>query len=84
MFGLQLLANAPYFVQDVGMDSANSLTLLVWGTRQGLIATLISLGALNVFGRGHLILLTPSTAWACQLPSGDSDRFTKLIIRHLK
>ncbi|KAJ5499472.1 hypothetical protein N7453_008523 [Penicillium expansum] len=58
MFGLQLLANASYFMQIVGMSSSNSLIFLILGIGLGLIANVISLWALNAFGRRSLILLT--------------------------
>ncbi|KAI1838083.1 transcriptional regulator family: Fungal Specific TF [Penicillium roqueforti] len=58
MFGLQLLANASYFMQIVGMGSSNSLIFLILGIGLGLISNVISLWALNVFGRRLLILLT--------------------------
>ncbi|KAJ5384200.1 Major facilitator superfamily domain general substrate transporter [Penicillium concentricum] len=58
MFGLQLLANSSYFMQIVGMGSANSLIFLILGIGLGLIANVVSLWALNVFGRRFLILLT--------------------------
>ncbi|KAJ5583188.1 hypothetical protein N7535_001808 [Penicillium sp. DV-2018c] len=58
MFGLQLLANASYFMQVVGMSSANSLIFLILGIGLGLIANFVSLWALNAFGRRFLILIT--------------------------
>lgn len=58
MFGLQLLANASYFMQVVGMGSSNSLIFLILGIGLGLIANVVSLWALNAFGRRFLILLT--------------------------
>ncbi|KAJ5960718.1 uncharacterized protein N7479_007868 [Penicillium vulpinum] len=58
LFGLQLLANSSYFMQIVGMSSANSLVFLILGIGLGLIANFISLWALNAFGRRFLILLT--------------------------
>jgi Sugar (and other) transporter. len=51
LFGLQLLANASYFAQTVGMGSANSLIFLILGIGLGLIANLGSLWVLNGFGR---------------------------------
>jgi MFS family permease len=58
MFGLQLLANASYFMQIVGMGASNSLVFLILGIGLGLIANVVSLWALNAFGRRFLILLT--------------------------
>ncbi|CAG8885594.1 unnamed protein product [Penicillium egyptiacum] len=58
MFGLQLLANASYFMQVVGMGASNSLVFLILGIGLGLIANVICLWALNAFGRRFLILLT--------------------------
>ncbi|CAG8248154.1 unnamed protein product [Penicillium nalgiovense] len=58
MFGLQLLANASYFMQIVGMGASNSLVFLILGIGLGLIANVVSLWALNSFGRRLLILVT--------------------------
>ncbi|KAJ9491605.1 hypothetical protein VN97_g1630 [Penicillium thymicola] len=70
MFGLQLLANASYFMQVVGMSSSNSLIFLILGIGLGLIANVISLWALNAFGRRFLILLTLGIVTVLWLATG--------------
>ncbi|KGO77437.1 Major facilitator superfamily domain, general substrate transporter [Penicillium italicum] len=79
MFGLQLLANASYFMQIVGMGSSNSLIFLILGIGLGLIANVISLWALNAFGRRFLILLTLSIVMVLWVAIGIAGIFKETV-----
>ncbi|KAJ5330139.1 hypothetical protein N7452_010529 [Penicillium brevicompactum] len=56
LFGLQLLANSSYFMQIVGMNSSNSLMILMLGIALGLLGNIGSLWTLSAFGRRVLTL----------------------------
>lgn len=58
LFGLSLLSNASYFLEMVGMDASNSTVFLIVGIALGLISNIVSLWALNTFGRRILTLVT--------------------------
>lgn len=79
LFGLQLLANASYFMQIVGMGSTNSLIFLILGIGLGLIANVVSLWVLNKFGRRFLILLTLEVAMVLWLAMGIAGCFTGVV-----
>lgn len=79
LFGLQLLANASYFMQIVGMGSTNSLIFLILGIGLGLIANIVSLWVLNKFGRRFLILLTLGVAMVLWLAMGIAGCFTGVV-----
>lgn len=79
LFGLQLLANASYFAQTVGMGSANSLIFLILGIGLGLIANLGSLWVLNGFGRRFLVLLTLSITLVLWLAMGIAGCFPGVV-----
>ncbi|KXG48549.1 Major facilitator superfamily domain, general substrate transporter [Penicillium griseofulvum] len=79
MFGLQLLANSSYFMQIVGMGSANSLIFLILGIGLGLIANVVSLWALNAFGRRFLILLTLIIVMVMWFAVGIAGIFTGVV-----
>jgi MFS family permease len=79
MFGLQLLANASYFMQIVGMSSTNSLIFLILGIGLGLVANVISLWTLNAFGRRFLILFTLTTVMVLWLGMGIAGIFTGTV-----
>jgi MFS family permease len=80
MFGLQLLANASYFMQIVGMSSTNSLIFLILGIGLGLIANVVSLWTLNAFGRRSLILGTLGAAMVLWLAMGIAGCFTGTVM----
>jgi MFS family permease len=79
LFGLQLLANASYFMQIVGMGSSNSLIFLILGIGLGLIANIVSLWVLNGFGRRFLCLVTLGTAMVLWLAMGIAGCFTGVV-----
>lgn len=79
LFGLQLLANASYFMQMVGMGSSNSLIFLILGIGLGLIANVISLWVLNGFGRRFLCIITLAIAVALWLAMGIAGCFTGVV-----
>ena len=79
LFGLQLLANASYFMQIVGMGSTNSLIFLILGIGLGLIANIVSLWVLNGFGRRLLCLLTLATAMVLWLAMGVAGCFEGIV-----
>ncbi|KAJ5110484.1 hypothetical protein N7532_001019 [Penicillium argentinense] len=79
LFGLQLLANASYFMQIVGMSATNSLIFLILGIGLGLIANVVSLWSLNAFGRRFLILLTLAVATVLWLAMGIAGCFTGIV-----
>ncbi|KAJ5513814.1 Major facilitator superfamily domain general substrate transporter [Penicillium fimorum] len=79
MFGLQLLANSSYFMQIVGMGSANSLIFLILGIGLGLIANVVSLWTLNAFGRRFLILLTLNIVMVMWFAVGIAGIFTGIV-----
>lgn len=58
IFGLMLLSKASYFMQVVGMDADLSLVVLVAGIGCGLIANLVSIWILSLYGRRILTLLS--------------------------
>jgi MFS family permease len=80
MFGLQLLANASYFMQIVGMSSTNSLIFLILGIGLGLIANVVSLWTLNAFGRRSLILGTLAAAMILWLAMGIAGCFSGTVM----
>lgn len=80
MFGLQLLANASYFMQIVGMSSTNSLIFLILGIGLGLIANVVSLWTLNAFGRRSLILGTLGAAMVLWLAMGIAGCFSGTVM----
>jgi MFS family permease len=80
MFGLQLLANASYFMQVVGMSSTNSLIFLILGIGLGLIANVISLWTLNAFGRRFLISSTLATVAVLWLGMGIAGIFKGTVM----
>lgn len=79
LFGLQLLANASYFMQIVGMSASNSLIFLILGIGLGLIANIGSLWTLNGIGRRVLILLTLAVALVLWLAMGVAGCFTGTV-----
>ncbi|KAJ5198643.1 uncharacterized protein N7498_007760 [Penicillium cinerascens] len=79
LFGLQLLANASYFAQIVGMSSSNSLIFLILGIGLGLLANVGSLWALNGFGRRFLILLSLGTTVVLWLAMGIAGCFQGVV-----
>lgn len=79
LFGLQLLANASYFMQIVGMSATNSLIFLILGIGLGLIANIGSLWVLNGFGRRILCLLTLSAAMILWLSMGIAGCFEGIV-----
>ena len=79
LFGLQLLANASYFAQIVGMSSSNSLIFLILGIGLGLIANVGSLWALNGFGRRFLVLLTLGISFVLWLAMGIAGCFEGVV-----
>ncbi|KAJ5116907.1 hypothetical protein N7456_001255 [Penicillium angulare] len=79
-FGLQLLANASYFMQIVGMGSANSLIFLILGIGLGLIANIASLWSLNGLGRRLLCLLTLGAAMILWLAMGIAGCFDGVVM----
>lgn len=79
LFGLQLLANASYFAQIVGMGSANSLIFLILGIGLGLIANISSLWVLNALGRRFLVLLTLSITLVLWLAMGIAGCFEGVV-----
>ncbi|OKP05948.1 Maltose permease MAL61 [Penicillium subrubescens] len=79
LFGLQLLANASYFMQIVGMGSSNSLIFLILGIGLGLIANVVSLWALNGFGRRFLCLATLGTSVVLWLAMGIAGCFAGVV-----
>ncbi|KAJ5118299.1 Major facilitator superfamily domain general substrate transporter [Penicillium atrosanguineum] len=79
LFGLQLLANASYFAQIVGMASANSLIFLILGIGLGLIANIGSLWVLNAFGRRFLVLVTLSITLVLWLAMGIAGCFDGVV-----
>lgn len=78
-FGLQLLANASYFMQIVGMSATNSLIFLILGIGLGLIANILSLWTLNGLGRRFLILLTLASAFVLWLALGVAGCFNGVV-----
>jgi MFS family permease len=58
VFGLMLLSKASYFMQVVGMEASLSLLVLVAGIACGLIANLVSIWVLSLYGRRVLTLLS--------------------------
>lgn len=80
LFGLQLLANASYFVQIVGMSSSNSLIFLILGIGLGLIANVGSLWALNGFGRRLLVLITLGVSFVLWLAMGIAGCFEGVVM----
>ncbi|KAJ5152644.1 Major facilitator superfamily domain general substrate transporter [Penicillium canariense] len=79
LFGLQLLANASYFMQIVGMGSSNSLIFLILGIGLGLIANIVSLWVLNGFGRRFLCIATLGVAMVLWLAMGIAGCFTGIV-----
>jgi MFS family permease len=78
-FGLQLLANASYFAEQVGMSSTNALTFLILGIGLGLVANIASLWALNAFGRRFLSFTTMITATVLWFAMGIAGCFTSVV-----
>ncbi|KAJ5701104.1 Major facilitator superfamily domain general substrate transporter [Penicillium malachiteum] len=78
-FGLQLLANASYFMQIVGMGSTNSLIFLILGIGLGLIANIVSIWVLNGFGRRLLCIATLTAATVLWLAMGIAGCFEGII-----
>lgn len=78
-FGLQLLANASYFMQIVGMNATNSLIFLILGIGLGLIANIFSLWTLNRLGRRYLILSTLALAFVLWLALGIAGCFDGVV-----
>lgn len=70
MFGLQLLASSSYFIQIVGMNSSNSLMILMLGIALGLLGNVASLWTLNAFGRRILTLSSLAIAAVLWLGMG--------------
>ncbi len=58
LFGLNLLSNASYFLQTVGMSSKTSLVFLITGIVLGLIANGCSVWVLSKVGRRKLTVVT--------------------------
>ncbi|KAJ5691844.1 hypothetical protein N7462_001267 [Penicillium macrosclerotiorum] len=79
LFGLQLLANASYFMQIVGMSSTNSLIFLILGIGLGLIANVVSLWVLNGFGRRLLCLATLGVSMVLWFAMGIAGCFTGVV-----
>lgn len=79
LFGLQLLANASYFMQIVGMEPTNSLIFLILGIGLGLIANVVSLWVLHGFGRRLLCLLTLGAAVVLWLAVGIAGCFEGIV-----
>ncbi|KAJ5652881.1 hypothetical protein N7507_010307 [Penicillium longicatenatum] len=79
LFGLQLLANASYFMQIVGMGSTNSLIFLILGIGLGLIANIVSLWVLNGLGRRILCMFTLATATVLWLAMGIAGCFQGIV-----
>lgn len=79
LFGLQLLANASYFMQIVGMGSTNSLIFLILGIGLGLIANIVSLWVLNRLGRRLLCMFTLATATVLWLAMGIAGCFQSIV-----
>ncbi|RYP34948.1 hypothetical protein DL767_004025 [Monosporascus sp. MG133] len=65
LFGLNLLSNASYFLQTVGMNSTASLMFLICGIVLGLLANGTSIWVLSRVGRRKLTCIT--VAIACLL-----------------
>ncbi|KAJ5833922.1 hypothetical protein N7474_002233 [Penicillium riverlandense] len=78
-FGLQLLANASYFAEQVGMSSTNALTFLILGIALGLVANIVSLWALNAFGRRFLSFTTMTTATVLWFAMGIAGCFASIV-----
>ncbi|KAJ5947268.1 hypothetical protein N7466_000283 [Penicillium verhagenii] len=57
LWGLTLLANASYFLQVIGMKSGISIIFLIVGIALGLVSNVISMKALDLFGRRYLSLM---------------------------
>ncbi|KAK5948105.1 hypothetical protein OHC33_010853 [Knufia fluminis] len=56
LFGLPILGDGPYFLQQAGMDSGTSQIFLISGVVAGVIGTAISLWVVARVGRRNLIL----------------------------
>ncbi|RYP93472.1 hypothetical protein DL770_000356 [Monosporascus sp. CRB-9-2] len=73
LFGLNLLSNASYFLQTVGMNSRASLMFLICGIVLGLLANGTSIWVLSRVGRRKLTCITIAIAcllWASMGISG--------------
>lgn len=80
LWGVTLLANSSYFVQMVGMDTANSLLFLVVGIVLGLIANLVSTWLISKSGRRPLMLSTLSVLTLLWLGMGIAGCFQGVIV----
>lgn len=78
-FGLQLMANASYFIQQVGMSPSNSLIFLILGIGLGLIANAVSLWTINLFGRRLLCLITLEASAVLWLAMGIAGCFKSVV-----
>lgn len=56
LWGLPILSDGPYFLQQAGMESSTSLILLVSGIVCGIVGNLASMWVLTVVGRRKLLL----------------------------
>lgn len=62
LFGLNLLSNASYFLQTVGMNSSMSLIFLITGIVLGLLGNAASVWVLSWVGRRRLTVVTITIA----------------------
>ncbi|KAJ5931088.1 hypothetical protein N7466_006581 [Penicillium verhagenii] len=79
LFGLQLLGNASYFMEIVGMGSTNSLIFLILGIGLGLIANIASIWVLNSLGRRSLCMFTLAAAMVLWLGMGVAGCFEGVV-----
>lgn len=56
LFGLPILSDGPYFLQQAGMQSETSLIFLLSGIACGIVGNAVSLWLLTVVGRRKLVL----------------------------
>ncbi|KAJ5151623.1 hypothetical protein N7492_009918 [Penicillium capsulatum] len=79
LFGLQLLSNASYFMQVVGMGSTNSLVFLILGIGLGLLGNVASMWVLNIFGRRQLCMITLGASTVLWLSLGIAGCFEGVV-----
>lgn len=80
LFGLNLLSDASYFIQMVGMSANNALLFLQLGIGLGLLANLVSMWLLTRAGRRIIMMTTFALAGLLWLGMGISGCFTGVVV----